>query len=327
MPFDPFEKRALGGTKIEISRLGLGTAPLGGWPDPIAHDEACQTIQRAWDRGIRYFDTAPFYGSGQSELFLGEVLAGKPRVAFCLSTKAGRRLMPGKEEVEFFKGARPFHSVFDFSAEGIEETIADSEARLGIARPDIIYLHDPHNHHDEVMRTAYPKLRDMRSEGEFGALGVGLNSVEQLVRFAREGEFDVFLLAGRYTLLEQSALDDLFPLAEERNIAIVAGAIYNSGLLIAPREGAMYEYSKVGPDILAKAQAIDSVCRSFDVPLRAAALQFAAAHPVVTSVLIGARGAGEVDDTLEIAQRPIPPELWSELKLAGLLREDAPTPN
>ncbi len=327
MPFDPFETRRVGATPVQVARLGLGTAPLGGWPEAISREAAIATIRRAWERGIRFFDTAPFYGAGQSELFLGEALADKPRGDLQLSTKTGRRLLPGSDKVEFFKDAQPFHSVFDFSAEGVEASIRDSRERLGLGAPDIVLVHDPDDHHADVLSMAYPKLRAMREAGEFGALGVGMNVVEPLVRFAQEARFDVFLLAGRYTLLEQTALDELFPLAEARGISIIAGGVFNSGLLIAPAEGAMYDYAPASRDIIEKARALEAACREFDTPLRAAALQFAAAHPAVTSVVIGARTPQEVDDALANAALSIPAALWTALKDRGLIRADAPVPD
>lgn len=326
MPLDPFESRRVGATKVVLPRLGLGTAPLGGWPDAIGHAEGVATVERAWDFGIRYFDTAPFYGHGQAEAFLGEALAGKPRRSFQLSTKTGRRLLEGPDASAFFKTPRPFHSEFDFSGDGVEEAIRDSEGRMRLGAPDIVFIHDPDNHHDEALRQAYPRLRARREAGAFGALGVGMNSVEPLVRFANEADFDVFLLAGRYTLLEQTAMDELFPLAQARGISIVAGGVFNSGLLIEPKPGAMFDYAPAGEALIEKARAIQVVCRDYDVPLRAAALQFAAAHPAVTSVVVGARSPQQVDDTLACCAVAIPAQLWIDLKNLGLVREDAPAP-
>ena len=165
MPFDPFDRRRVGATKVEISRLGLGTAPLGGWPEAVSLETGVATVRRAWDHGIRFFDTAPFYGAGQSELFLGEALADKPRGEFRISTKTGRRLEPGPDAVAFFKDAQPFHTVFDFSAEGVEGAVMESRERLGVGAPDIVLVHDPDSHHSDVLRMAYPKLRAMRDAG------------------------------------------------------------------------------------------------------------------------------------------------------------------
>jgi D-threo-aldose 1-dehydrogenase len=326
MPFEPSQTKHIGSTGVSIARLGLGTAALGGWPEAVSREIGIATIRRAWDHGIRYFDTAPFYGYGQSELFLGEALADKLRSEFQVSTKTGRRLAEGPEPVEFFKDARPFHSVFDFSAEGVEDSIRGSRERLRLGAPEMVFIHDPNFNHDEVLQEAYPKLQIMRDAGEFAALGVGMNSVEHLSRFAQEADFDVFMLAGRYTLLEQTALDELFPLAQERGISIVAAGVFNSGLLVEPKQGATHDYAPASEEILGKAQALQAVCGEFEVPLRAAALQFTMAHPAITSVVMGARSPGEVDDTLAISQHAIPAGLWTELKQRGLIREDAPVP-
>jgi aryl-alcohol dehydrogenase-like predicted oxidoreductase len=322
-----FETRPVGNSGVSIARLGLGTAALGGWPEAVSVETGVATIQRAWDCGIRYFDTAPFYGYGQAERYLAAALAGKPRSEFQCSTKTGRRLVEGAEEVEFFKGGHSLHSAFDFSAEGVAAAIHDSRKRLQMGAPDIVYIHDPNWNHEEVLRDSYPRLRAMRDEGEFAALGVGMNSVEHLCRFAQEAEFDVFMLAGRYTLLEQTALDVLFPLVTERNIAVVAAGVLNSGLLVDPKPGSTYDYGPASDEILGKATAIAAVCLEFEVPLRAAALQFTLAHPAVTSAVMGARSPGEVDDTLAMVQYPIPGGLWTELKHRGLVREDAPIPH
>jgi len=257
---------------------------------------------------------------------VGEALAGKPRADFQVSTKTGRRLLPGPDTVEFFKGARPFHAEFDFTAKGVEASITDSRERLGVDAPDIVHIHDPDLHHSEVLQNAYPKLKAMRDAGEFGALGVGMNSVGPLTRFAEEADFDVFLLANRYTLLEQTALDRLLPLVQQRGISVIAGGVFNSGLLISPKPGAMYDYATASAEIIEKATALETVCLAFDVPLRAAALQFVAAHPAVTCVVVGVRTPEEVDDALASASLAIPAELWAKLKHHGLVHEAAPTP-
>jgi len=320
------EPRPVGNSGVSIARLGLGTAALGGWPEAVSAETGVATIQRAWDQGIRYFDTAPFYGYGQAERYLAAALAGKPRSAFQCSTKTGRRLVDGPEEFEFFKGGHSSHAEFDFSAAGVAATIQESRERLEVGAPDIVYIHDPNWNHEDVLRESYPKLRAMRDAGQFAALGIGMNSVEHLCRFAQEADFDVFMLAGRYTLLEQTPLDELFPLATQRNIAIVAAGVFNSGLLVDPKPGATYDYRPASDEVLGKATAIAAVCRNFEVPLRAAALQFTLAHPAVTSAVMGARSPAEVDDTLAMVQYPIPGGLWTELKLQGLLREDSPVP-
>lgn len=325
MPFDPFAKARIGKTNLRISRLGIGTAPLGGWPAPVPASVGIGTIRRAWEKGIRYFDTAPFYGSGQSETYIGKALEGLPRSQFHLSTKAGRLLVPGEDPRSLYHDAMPFTAVFDFSARGVEQSLAESSERLGFSA-DIVYLHDPDHHQSEAMETAYPKLAELRDEGRIKAIGVGMNWVEPLERFAEEGEFDVFLLAGRYSLLEQTALDRLFPVMAEKGMSVVAGGVFNSGLLIDPRRGSMYDYAAAPDDVVVKAQRLAMVCGKFGVPLRAAALQFAAAHPLVASVIVGARTVAEIDDTLELCALAIPHELWTKLKEDELIRADAPVP-
>ena len=324
---NPFETRQLGRTKVAVPRLGLGTAPLGGWPSGVSHEQGIATVRRAWDRGIRYFDTAPFYGYGKAEEFVGAGLDGHDRKSFRLSTKVGRLLEPGAVESPLYLEAHPFTPVFDFSAAAVAKSLDESGHRLRISRPDIALIHDPDDHHAVALLEAYPTLREMKTRGEIGAIGVGMNHVDPLVRFAREADFDCFLLAGRYTLLEQTALDELFPLATERGVSIIAGGVFNSGLLVDPSAtNPTYDYAAAPAPLIEAAKQLASVCAKFDVPLRAAAIQFAAAHPAVATVVIGARSPAEVDDTLAMASLPIPSELWVELRSCGFIRADAPTP-
>lgn len=317
----------IGSSGLTLPRFGLGTAALGGWPEPVDDERGVGTIREAWGEGIRYFDTAPFYGYGKSENFIREALAREPRDSFVLSTKAGRVLVPGAEPDPFYTGGLPMTPVPDFSADGIRRSLADSRARLGIERIDICYLHDPDDYHDQVLDESFPALAELRAEGVIGAIGVGMNWSEPLSRFAREADFDCLMEAGRYTLLEQDCLDDLMPAVQERGIPIIAGGVFNSGILVNPRDGATYTYAPASEEILAKARAIDATCREFDVPLRAAALQFPLGHPSVATVVIGATRPAEVADNLAMIRVPIPDELWATLKHRGLLREDAPVPS
>lgn len=323
---DPFERETLGTTDVVVTRFGLGTAPLGGWPTAVPREQGEATIRQAWDRGVRYFDTAPFYGHGKSETFIGTVLGDADRDGFTLSTKVGRVLEDGAPEESLYEDALPYTPVFDFSREGVGRSLAESRARFGFDRIDVALVHDAHDHHEDVMTDAFPELADRRASGEIGAIGAGMVFTEPCVRFAYELDFDCFLLAGRYTLLEQGTLDELFPVMQERGMSMIAGGVYNSGLLIKPEPGAHYDYAKAPDDVVKRAQELDATCQEFDVPLRAAALQFAAAHPVVASVVVGARTTVEVDDNLEMATLEIPPELWTSLKEKELLRADAPTP-
>ena len=322
----PFDRAPLGRTDVLVTRMGLGTAPLGGWPTAVTRADGIATVRRAWEWGIRYFDVAPFYGSGLSEGFLGAVLPEKPRDAFALSTKVGRLLVPGEPAESLYEGGLPFTPVIDFSRAGVVQSLAESRQRLGLERIDIALIHDPDDYLEDALAESYPALAELRAAGVLGAIGAGMNWSEPLTRLAESADFDCFLLAGRYTLLEQGPLDNLFPVAKEKSMAIIAGGVYNSGLLIDPRPGATYDYAPADDAVIARARRIRDVCARYDVPIGAAAVQFPLAHPVVATVLVGARSAGEVDRSVELMTWEIPGELWLSLKEDELLREDAPTP-
>ena len=327
MTADTFLERVrVGSTDLTVTRLGLGTAALGGWPQAVSVDQAVSTIRRAWDRGVRYFDTAPFYGHGNSESNLGWALGKTPREEFTLSSKVGIALDEGPAPTALYQGAAPFTPRFDFSAAAIRRSLDESRSRLGFPQIDIAFIHDPDDHHDQASREAYPLLRGLRDAGVLKAIGVGMNSSSALARFAEEADFDCFLVAGRYTLLEQHSLDDLLPIAQARGMSIMVGGSLNSGLLVSPGQDSFYNYAPAPQDVIDRAQRIESVCTSFEVPLRAAALQFPLAHPAVTALLAGARTPQEVDDTFDMFEAPIPDELWQRLKEQELLRADAPTP-
>lgn len=310
----------IGATAVQVTRLGLGTAPLGGWPDALPAEIATATVRRAWSAGLRYFDTAPLYGYGLSEHYLGEVLAGKDD--FTVSTKVGRLLRPGQEPDPLFRGAPALTPVFDFSPDAIAESLQGSTKRLG-RHPDIVFIHDPDDHHDQALTQTYPALADLRRDGVIGAIGVGMMHHEPLRRLLDEAEFDCMLLAGRYTLLEQDSLP-LLDAASGRT-SIIAGGVFNSGLLIDPTPGATYDYERAPAAIVDRARLLREVCEKFDVPLRAAAIQFPLAHPAVASVIVGARSPAEIDDCLRMTAVEIPPELWETLKARDLLHRDAPT--
>ncbi|HTW99766.1 MAG TPA: aldo/keto reductase [Acidimicrobiales bacterium] len=322
----PFATARLGRTDVHVTRLGLGTAPLGGWPAALSAGEAHDTVASAWALGIRYFDTAPFYGHGLSEQHLASVLAAKDRSGFVLSTKVGRLLVRGDGGSELFKGVPPLVPVLDYSGEGVLRSLRESLDRLELDRVDVVLIHDPDDHHEQAVKESYPALASLREEGRVGAIGVGMNWSEPLARFAREADFDCFLLAGRYTLLEQGALDDLLPAARDRGASVIAGGVLNSGLLADPSPGAMYNYLPAPDDVLARARRLGDICAEHAVPLRAAALQFPLAHPCVASVVVGSRSPQEVGDTVEMLGFPIPGALWGRLVEEGLLREDAPLP-
>lgn len=331
---DAIETRPLGRTGLEITRLGLGMAPLGGLFEAVSEETAVDTIERAWEAGIRFFDTAPLYGFGNSERRLGLALAKRPRAEFALATKVGRLLRaeappdesPLSGGLGRWQDVPDLNPVFDFSYDGVMRSVEESLERFGLDRVDVLHIHDPDDHHDEAVAGAYRALDRLRSEGTIRGVGAGMNQAEMLVRFAREAEFDCFLVAGRYTLLDQSALAELLPLCLERGIGVILGGVFNSGILADPRPGAMFDYVPAPAQLVERAQLLRDVCARFDAPLKAAALQFARAHPAVTCVLLGARSGGELDDSLEQVRRPLPKELWEHLRRERLLPEHAPVP-
>jgi D-threo-aldose 1-dehydrogenase len=323
---NPFQTSPLGTTALRLPKLGLGTVPLGGFPTAVPETQALGTIEQAWTAGIRYYDTAPFYGHGLSEEHLGHLLPSLPRDEFIVSSKVGRLLVDGPPGESLFDGIPQRQVVPDLSYSAALASLEGSRARLGLDRIDVALIHDPDQRHDEAMQGAYRALVDLRKDGVLSAIGVGMNWSGPLARFVSEGEFDCVLCAGRYTLLEQDALDDLLPIALERKVSVVVGGAFNSGLLIAPGPGSTYNYAPAPPELIHRAQQLETTCREFDVPLRAAALQFALAHPAVTTVVIGARTPAEVDDTLSLFATPVPADLWEALRRHGLLREYAPLP-
>jgi D-threo-aldose 1-dehydrogenase len=325
---NPRERVPLGRTSLKVSRFGLGTAPLAGLFEAVPEDQALQVIERAWEAGIRHFDTAPLYGHGLAETRVGKALRDKPRHQFVLASKVGRLLRADAppEPGQSFRGTPSVNPMFDFSYDGVMRSVDESLERVRLERIDILHIHDPDDHFDEAMRGAYKALEHLRSEGLISAVGAGMNQAAMLARFAREGDFDCFLLAGRYTLLDQIALKELLPLCVERGIAIIAAGVYNSGILADPKPGAHYNYAEAPGPLLERARRIRAVCDRHGVPLKAAAVQFPMAHPAVSCVVVGCRSVAQLDESLEMFELDIPPELWQELKAEGLLQEDVPTP-
>ena len=319
----------LGETTLRTSRLGLGTAPLGGLYHRVLEQDAQATIEHAFDLDISFFDTAPLYGYGLSETRLGSVLSSVPRERFVVATKVGRLLQPESSletKDDMWEGVPPLRAVFDFSADGTLRSLEESLVRLNLDRVDLVHIHDPDDHYDDVIAGALPALIRLREEGVIAAIGVGMNRTELLLRFAREASVDCFLVAGRYTLLDQDGLSQLLPLCLERRIAVVAGGVFNSGILADPITTPWFDYRAADPDLVQKALAIKAVCERHGVPLRAAALQFPLGHPAVVSVLTGCRTPAEIQDNVAMFDSEIPLELWDELRAARLLRDDVPTP-
>lgn len=321
------EKVRLGRTEVEVTRLGFGLAPIGGLFTAVGDEVARATVEAAWNLGLRYFDAAPLYGGGLSERRAGAVLSGKPREEFTLSTKVGRLLVPGGvAEQAFWAEPSQLTPVFDFSYDGVLRSHAESLQRLGLDRVDIAHIHDPDHHFDEAVSGAYPALADLRARGDIGAVSAGMNQAEMLVDLARAGDFDCFMLAGRYTLLDQSGSAELLPLCLERGISVLAAGAYNSGLLADPKPGAHYDYAPAERTLIERALAIQAVCERHSVPLRAAAIQFPLGHPAVASVVVGARDPEQITDNMEMFEWEIPGALWADLKKDGLLPEEVPTP-
>jgi D-threo-aldose 1-dehydrogenase len=275
-----------------LGELGLGTAPLGAGEPGTAQ----AAVEEALAAGISYFDTAPLYGAGEAELRLGRGLAGVARASYRVSTKAGRRVVEDRVE-------------YDFSADGIARSVEESLTRLGLDRVDIVHLHDADNHVRQAMDEAFPVLDDLRRQGLVGAIGIGMNSPEIPARFVRETDLDVVLIAGRYTLLDRSAAD-LLTAAAGRGVAVIAGGVFNSGILAG---GSTYDYRPASPEIVGRVEQLAKVCTSYDVPLKAAAMRFPTTHPAVTTVLIGCATAAEVRENVELWRQPLPAELWTAL--------------
>lgn len=322
----------LGRSDVEVTVLGLGTAQLGNLYREVDDTAARKTVEAAWDAGVRYFDTAPHYGIGLSERRLGEALRGRDRASYVLSTKVGRLLREntsgGNDLDAGFAVPATRRRVWDFSREGVRRSVEESLERLGLDRVDIVYLHDPDDHYDWALQEGFPALHELREEGTVGAIGAGMNQWEMLADFIRRTDMDVVMLAGRYTLLEQPALEVLLPLCMERGVSIAAAGVYNSGLLAKawPDAGAKYNYDQAPPELVDRATRIARVCERHGVTLPQAAIQFPFGHPAVASVVIGARSADQMRRNAELLAADVPDALWSDLRGEGLLAAEVPVP-
>ena len=309
-----------------VTELGLGAAQFGNLYRETTDEASAAAVDAAWQSGIRYFDTAPHYGIGLSERRLGAALAQYPRDEFVVSTKVGRLLVPTPENAHQldehgFVTPAVFRREWDFSRDGILRSVEGSLERLGLDRVDVVYLHDPDFHWQQASTEGIAALIELREQGLIGAIGAGMNQSAMIAQFIRETDVDLMMLAGRYTLLEQGALDDLLPLALERGVGIVAAAIYNSGLLSAPRPAAdaRYDYQQAPPELLSRANAIADVCERWGVTLPDAAVAYPLRHPAVVSVVLGTRTAQQVASNVSRYETPIPDEVWAELQSEGLI--------
>lgn len=306
---------------LKVSAFGVGTAPLGGLFASVEDIEASSVISAALDAGITYFDTAPFYGNGSSERRIGSTLSTVPRSAFRISSKVGRILVPGlSNEPNEYRDLDPFTPVYDYSAGAVRSSLESSLERLGIDSIDILFIHDPEGHMDQALTEAYPELDRMRSEGLVSSIGVGTNWAETGTRFVRETDIDVALVAGRYTLIDQIALDEFLPEALRRNVSVVGAGVFNSGVLVNPVEGATYNYAPASPEILDKARRINDVVTEFGCSVASVGLQFPLRHPAYKSVLSGVRSVEELDNNIEAFDAEIPEGVWDALEASGLVR-------
>jgi D-threo-aldose 1-dehydrogenase len=338
----PTETRTLGKTGVELTRLGFGTAPLGELFVKVDEPTAASTLQAAWDAGIRYYDTAPYYGRGLSEIRVGRFLDSKPRSDFVLSTKTGRWFFPPADPEAFetgvWAGGLRFDHVHDYSYDGLMRSYEQSHMRLGMNRIDLLIIHDLDFwfHATEQKVTAYLNqlftsgwraLDELRKHKLIRGIGAGINEVGMMPRFLDMVGLDFFLVALRYTLMEQDVLEAEFPYCERMGVGVVVGGVFNSGITATgPIKGAKYNYADATPEVMAKVEKIQAICKKHDTPMAAAALQFPLAHPIVASVIPGAISPEQVRQNVECFRRPVPADLWSDLKREGVVSERAPIP-
>ena len=332
--------RKFGRRGFDVTDMGFGAAPIGNFLKPISEAESGAMINRAWDARMRYFDTAPYYGHGLSELRLGHYLRWRPRDEFVISSKVGRVLKPARREDIDFKpwvDAAPFKPRFDYTYDGTMRSFEDSLQRLGLEHIDILFIHDcdvfTHGpemqkvYYKQAMDGCYRALIELREQGLVKAIGVGVNNTHVMLDFMKAGDFDTLLVAGRYTLIEQEPLDELLPLCERRGTALVIGGGFNGGILATGAiAGAKWNYAPAPEPIMEKVRKIEAVCARHKVPLAAAALQFLLAHPAVASHVPGTRNVAQMEQNIALVSHPIPSDFWQELKHEGLIRQDAPVP-
>lgn len=322
--------RKITNTSVELTGLGFGASVIGNLYRVTPAEDAAAAVDAAWDAGIRYFDTAPHYGLGLSERRLGAALRERPRAEYTVSSKVGRLLVPNEEprgvDTEGFVVRDDLRRRWDFSRDGVLRSIEDTLDRTGLDRLDIVYLHDPDDHWRQAADEAMPALADLRDQGVIDAIGAGMNQSAMLARFLRETPADVVMLAGRYTLLDQTALDDVLPAAHEHDKSVVAVGVFNSGLLSRdrPAEGMKYDYRDAPPHLVDRARAIADVCAAHGTTLPAAAIAFPFSHPTIINVTLGMRTAEQVGRNVELHRRHMSDQLWDDLRAQGLIRSDVP---
>ncbi len=356
---DISETRQIGRTDLKMPIFGLGANPLGGLYEPISYEDVAATIDCAYEAGVRYFDMAPVYGYGNAEKNVGRALQSQPRDDYFVTTKIGRLLLDpedpntpaDREDVmviwegeQLYKGTDAVRPYFDFTYDGVHRSIEASLKRTGLDRFDALHIHDPDLFPDEAIDGAFRALSELKDQGVISAIGCGMNQWEMLAEFADRAPFDCFLLAGRYSLLDQSALPGLMPVCLRNNISLIVGGVYNSGILSHPDPGSIGKVSSAGdaigswtenvtfnyvpapPEIIERAGAMKRICDDHGTSLKAAAIQFPLHHPAVASVLMGPRTPEHVLDNIKAFTDPVPAALWSDMKAAGFLEAEAPTP-
>ncbi|WP_329466920.1 aldo/keto reductase [Streptomyces sp. NBC_01431] len=321
-------RRAIRGTAVELTGLGFGASTIGNLYKLTPAEDAAAAVEASWQAGIRYFDTAPHYGLGLSERRLGAALRDRPRAEYVVSSKVGRLLVPNEKprgvDGEGFVVRDDLRRQWDFSRDGVLRSLEATLQRTGLDRLDVVYLHDPDDHWRQAAEEAMPTLAELRDQGVIGAIGAGMNQSAMLTRFLRETAADVVMLAGRYTLLDQSALDDVLPAALELGKSVVAVGVFNSGLLSGdwPAEGMKYDYEDAPPALVARAREISAVCSAHGTTLPAAAIAFAYTHPSIINVTLGMRNREHVTRNVELHRRQVPEDLWHDLRARGLIRPD-----
>jgi D-threo-aldose 1-dehydrogenase len=332
-------RRRIGSTELFCTAVGFGSASLGNRFRVLGEGDCTALVDDAWESGIRYFDTAPMYGHGLAEARLGTALRKRPRDEYLLSTKVGRLLVPDAHPAHdgMWVGIPPMRIEYDYTYDGALRSIDDSLQRMLTDRIDVVFIHDCDRYghganqpavFEQALSGAARALFRLRDEGVIGAVGMGVNESDVCVEAARRADFDAFLLAGRYTLLEQGALDELLPLCDERRISVILGGIFNSGILASGVvAGAHHNYGVPAADVAERVARIEAVCRRYDASLAAVAIQFVLAHPAVASALIGASSIHQQGANLAAADDEISDDLWTDLQNEGLLRTDAPSPS
>jgi D-threo-aldose 1-dehydrogenase len=334
------QRRTIGRRGLQVTGLGLGTAPLGGLYSDLSDEQALATVAAAYEAGVRFFDTAPHYGHTKAEHRLGDALRRYPRDQFVLSTKTGRHFVPRTTPYDGSEGWQdplPFQAIFDYTHDGILRSFEDSQQRLGIVEIDILLIHDigrvthgeknPHYWKQLTEGGGFRALDELRSAGVVKAVGLGVNEGAAILEVMADFDINCALLAGRYTLLEQATLDDLLPACEAKGVSLLLGGAFNSGILARGVQGDLkFNYVAAPKEVIERVARLEAVCREYDVPLAAAALQFPYAHPAVATVLTGARSVEELRENVASFERPIPAELWTALRDKGLLDPRAPVP-